>query len=179
MFNIVKPSCWYITTILLALAVGCSSPQQSKNSSLFSTPALTPASKVSSIPASDLIKKAEQLFNNWVALEWNFDQAVFDLYAEDALIQNTRQYPDGKTRVLRFSSQEWKTLGLKAMPLARSVGDRNKYSQVTYTVEGDRVRISTQRYSLRKQYSSPRSLLVGPTQTGEWRIFEDISFSQP
>jgi ketosteroid isomerase-like protein len=179
MFNILKPRYWYITTILLALAVGCFSPQQSKNSSLSETPALTPASLASSIPSSDLIKKAEQLFNSWVALEWNFDQAVFDLYAEDALIQNTRQYPDGKTRVLRFSSQEWKTLGLKAMPLARSVGDRNKYSQVTYTVEGDRVRISTQRYSLRKQYSSPRSLLVGPTQTGEWRIFEDISFSQP
>ena len=65
------------------------------------------------------------------------------------------------------------------MPRAKLRGDRDKYSQVTYTVEGDKVRISTQRYSLLKQYSSPRSLLVGPAQTGEWRIFEDISESRP
>ncbi len=125
------------------------------------------------------MNKAKPFFNNWVALEWNFDPAVLDLYAPDALIENTRRYPDGQTRVFRFSSQEWKALGVKAMPLAQARGDRNKYSQVTYTVEGDRVRISTQRYSLLKQYSSPRSLLVGPDQTGEWRIFEDISESQP
>lgn len=68
---------------------------------------------------------------------------------------------------------------LEAMPLAQSRGDRNKYSQVAYTVEGDKVRISTQRYSLLKQYSSPHSFLVSPAQTGEWIIFEDISESQP
>ena len=275
MSNLVKPSFWYITTIVLALAVGCSYTQKSNNSSVSETPALTPASNTSSIPSaqldsfrqavnhamkaatlsqsakskadwqsvannwqratdlmkavpkssprsatalqkveeyqknraialqkiaqasatpttprsqvttqtqaseSDLIKKAKPFFNNWVALEWNFDLAVLDLYAPDALIQNTRRYPDGQTRVFRFSSQEWKALAVKAMPLAQARGDRNKYSQVTYTVEGERVRISTQRYSLLKQYSSPRSLLVGPDQTGEWRIFEDISESQP
>jgi hypothetical protein len=275
MSNLVKPSFWYITTIVLLLAVGCSYTQQSRNSSLSETPALTPTSIASSIPSaqldsfrqavnhamkaatlsqsakskadwqsvannwqratdlmkavpksspryatalqkveeyqqnhaialqkiaqasatpttprsqvttqtqaseSDLMNKAKPFFNNWVALEWNFDPAVLDLYAPDALIENTRRYPDGQTRVFRFSSQEWKALGVKAMPLAQARGDRNKYSQVTYTVEGDRVRISTQRYSLLKQYSSPRSLLVGPDQTGEWRIFEDISESQP
>ncbi len=268
-------SYWYITTIVLTLAVGCFSPQQSKHSSPSETAAVTPASKASPVPplqsdsfrqavnyamkastlsqsaksktdwdsvvsnwqnATDLMKAvpnssphyataqkkveeykknltyaqqqvtqasampttsrsqvatqaqanesvlietAKQFFNRCVALEWNFDPAELDLYAQDALIQNTRRYPDGRTRMFRFSSEEWKALALDALPLAQARGDRNKYSQVVYTVEGNRVRITAQRYSLLKKYTSPRSFLVGADGTGEWKIFEDISESRP
>ena len=98
MSNLVKPSCWYITTIMLALAVGCSYTEPSKNFSVSKTSALTSAQA----PDSELIKKAKSFFNNLVALDWNYDSAMFDLYADDALIQNTRRYPDGRTKVLNF-----------------------------------------------------------------------------
>lgn len=126
-----------------------------------------------------LITKAKQFFNQYVEWGWNFDPALADMYAPEAVIRNTRRYPDGRTQLFEFSAYEYRDLILATLPIAKERGDRDEYSNVTYKVEGNKVRINTQRYSLRKNYTSPQSFLVGPDETGEWKIFEDISESRP
>ena len=91
----------------------------------------------------------------------------------EALVENpvsTRSSTDSGTEpeVLR-----------KSMPLARELGDKSTYSECSYSAEGPMVRIKCQRFSERKKYTSPISLLVGPTAAGDWLILEELSESQP
>ena len=118
------------------------------------------------------------MFACYVALERAFDPAAADLYSDDAKIQNTRTYPTGEKRTLIVPAADYKKLIKGAMPLAKARGDASSYSDVKYTPEGDRVRITCVRFSKLK-YSSPLSLLVGPDKDGKWLIFEEISESQP
>lgn len=73
----------------------------------------------------------------------------------------------------------YKTLIREAMPLAKARGDRNTFSHVRYIPEGARVRIRASRFSALKNYASPISLLVGPSPTGQWLIYEEVSESRP
>lgn len=127
----------------------------------------------------DSTAKAKDLFERYVALEHAFDPAVADLYSDDAKIQNTRTYPTGDKRTLTIPALDYKKLIRGAMPLAKARGDTSSYSDVKYTAEGDRVRITCTRFSGLKKYSSPLSLLVGADKDGNWLIFEEISESQP
>jgi hypothetical protein len=131
------------------------------------------------ILAAEPVVKAKELFERYVALERAFDSAQGDLYSEDAKIQNIRNYPSGQQRTVEFPAPEYKNLLRAAMPLAKARGDTSIYSDVKYTPEGERVRITCTRFSELKKYSSPLSLLVGPDKEGKWLIFEEISESQP
>jgi hypothetical protein len=134
----------------------------------------TPAS--SNPPAVD---KAKALFKKYIDLEHAFDPAVADLYSDDAVIKNKRTYPTGQVREVTFPAPQYKELVRQAMPLAKKVGDTSTYSDCKYSAEAERVRVTCTRYSERKKYSSPVSLLVGPAPKGEWLIFEELSESQP
>jgi hypothetical protein len=123
--------------------------------------------------------RAAKLFESYVALEAAFDPSVADLYSDAAKIQNTRHYPNGRSRTNIFPTLAYKELIRKGMPLAKAVGDSNVYSDVSYTPEGEMFRIRATRYSNRKKYSSPISLLVGPVADGRWLIHEEISESRP
>ena len=125
------------------------------------------------------IEPAKQLFQKYITLENKFDPSVADLYADDALIRNTRRYPNGQKRTIDIPALKYKELIRTAMPLAKARGDRNRYSQVKYKPEGNNVRITAMRYSLLKKYSSPISLLVGPNTKGDWIVLEEISESIP
>ena len=125
------------------------------------------------------IAAAQALFDKYVALEHAYDGAVADLYADTALIVNKRIYPTGEVRELTFPADKYKALVRAAMPLAATRGDRSTYSTVSYTREGQRVRIKATRFSELKKYSSPISLLVGPSERGGWLIYEELSVSQP
>jgi hypothetical protein len=122
---------------------------------------------------------AKQLFQKYITLENKFDPSMADLYAGDALIRNTRRYPNGQKRTIDIPAGKYKELIRTAMPLAKARGDRNRYSQVRYKPEGNNVRITAMRYSLLKKYSSPISLLVGPNSKGDWIVLEEISESIP
>ena len=122
---------------------------------------------------------AKQLFQKYSTLENKFDPSVADLYSDEALIRNTRRYPDGRKRTIEIPAAQYKRLIRSAMPVARARGDRNRYSSVKYAEEGSKVRITATRYSLLKKYSSPISLLVGVNDKGEWVILEEISESIP
>ena len=123
--------------------------------------------------------EAKLLFDRYVKLEQDFNPAAADLYADDAVIKNRRIYPNGQVREMTFPATQYKALVRQAMPLAKARGDTNSYSDVTFTQEGDGVRIRATRFSNLKQYSSPLSLLVRPGKNGEWLSREELSESQP
>jgi hypothetical protein len=123
--------------------------------------------------------EARALFNRYVQLEHAFDPAAADLYAEDALIKNKRTYPHGQVRELTLPVDKYKALIRQSMPLAKLRGDTNSYSDVSFTKEGEGVRIKATRFSNLKKYSSPISLLVAPDSSGMWLIREELSESQP
>lgn len=121
---------------------------------------------------------AKKLFERYIDSERTFDPAVADMYSDDAKIQNTRTYPDGSTRVSTMPAPTYRQLIRQAMSLAKERGDTNTYSEVKYTTEGDRIRITANRFSNLKKYSSPVSLLVGATPEGKWLIYEELSESR-
>jgi hypothetical protein len=129
--------------------------------------------------ADPSLDAARQLFDRYVALEHAFDPAVAALYSDDAIIRNQRTYPMGQVRELTMPAPKYKELIRAAMPLAKARGDTSTYSEVRYVAEGDRVRITATRFSNLKKYSSPLSLLVGPSDAGDWLIYEELSQSQP
>jgi hypothetical protein len=122
---------------------------------------------------------ARELFEQYVALGHAYDARLADLYADDAVIRNKRTYPTGQVRELTIPATRYKTLIREAMPLAKARRDRNTFSNVRYTPEGERVRIRASRFSEPKNYTSPISLLVGPSATGQWLIYEEVSESRP
>ncbi len=136
-------------------------------------------SKPPASPNPPAIDKARALFKQYVDLEHAFDVTVADLYSDDALIKNKRTYPTGQVREMTFPAPQYKALIRQAMPLAKQAGDTSTYTDCKYTPEAARVRITCTRYSERKKYSSPISLLVGAGKNGKWLIFEELSASQP
>ncbi len=135
-------------------------------------PPLTPQ------PAS-AVEQAKDFFARFVELEHAYDTAIADLYADDAVIRNKRTYPTGEVREVTIPPAQYKQLLREAMPLAKSRGDRSTYSKCGYKAEGANVRITCSRYSELKKYTTPYTLVVGPTRTGKWQIFEELSESRP
>ena len=124
------------------------------------------------------LQAARELFARYVRLERNFDPALAQLYAEDAVIRNRRTYPGGEVRERTLTALQLRQLIRLAMPIAKSRGDRNSYSDCSYAAEARGVRINCLRFSRLKQSTSPLSLLVAPTQQRQWRILEEDSESR-
>ena len=61
---------------------------------------------------------------------------------------------------------------------AEASGDRSTYSDVTYTREGEFIRIEALRYSEKRKRASPFSIVVGPSSSGKWLIYEELSESR-
>jgi len=123
---------------------------------------------------------ARAFFEHYVRLEHAFDPKIADLYADEARIVSTRKYPSGlPDRTVEMPAVQYKSLIRKMMGVARARGDISRYSEISYSPEGERVRIRCTRFSELKRYSSPYSLLVGPAHNGEWLILEEISETRP
>jgi hypothetical protein len=129
-----------------------------------------------SAQAQTVPKEATQVFDQYVALEANFDPAVADLYADDAVIKNTRRFPDGTSRAMSLPAPTYKDLIRKSMATAKTRGDTNKYSSIKTNVEAGKVRVTATRYSDLKKHSSPISLLLAQ-RAGRWLIVEELSES--
>lgn len=134
---------------------------------------------ISTTLADATIDAAKKFFDRYVALEASFDPKVADLYADDAKIQNTRISSDGQKKVMTMPAPAYKELIRQVMPLAKQRGDTSIYSNVKFTQEDDKVRITATRYSNLKKYSSPISLLIAPSEKGVWLISEELSESRP
>jgi hypothetical protein len=125
----------------------------------------------------DSIAIARAFFERYVRLEHAFDPAQADLYADDAKIVNKRIYPGGKVASIPIAALRYKSLIRSGMAKAKAKGDISNYTNETYTLEGNMVRIKVTRYSVLMKYSSPMSQLVGPDANGVWVIHEEISES--
>jgi len=130
-------------------------------------------------PEDPRLRSARTLFESYVRLQHAFDSKLADLYSDQAIIRNKRTYPDGRVRDTEIAAAQYKTLMRATMPLSKLRGDLSNYSEITYEVEGDGVRIKAKRYSELKKYSSPISILVKPSAGGAWRIFEELTESRP
>ena len=124
--------------------------------------------------------QAERLFLEYQRQSQEFDPDVADLYVDRARIVNARKYPgDLPGRSLELTGFQYKDKIRQLMPIAKARGDFSTYSDVSYSEEGERIRIQCTRFSALKKYSSPYSMLVGPDERGDWRIFEELSESRP
>jgi hypothetical protein len=167
-----------VAVLALAAALSGSAPGV-RPSGAASDPAPAPAVAAETKSTRAEFKPARQLFERYDALAAAFDTTVADLFSDSAMIQNTRRYPDGTSKVMTLPAPAYKDLIRKVMPLARARDDRNTYTKVTYVAEGPNVRIAGQRTSTMKKYTSPFSLLVGADEKGKWLILEEITESQP
>jgi hypothetical protein len=144
-----------------------------------SADAASPTPKPKPAATTPALAEARRLFERYVALEKAFDPAAADLYADEAVIQNKRKYPDGQVKTMSMPAPRYKALIRSAMPAAKARNDRSTYSDVRYSAEGAGVRITAQRFSELKKYTSPLSMLVKPDARGAWLIYEELSESQP
>lgn len=124
------------------------------------------------------IDEAKRLFAQYVALENAHDAGVADLYADEAFIKTRRNMPMGDPQNITVPAAQYKALLRQNMAMARARGDRSTYSKVTYTREGDFVRIDALRFSEPGRNMSPISLLVGPSPGGRWLVYEELSESR-
>lgn len=125
------------------------------------------------------LAEADALFERYQALGHAYDPAVADLYCDSALIRNVRTYPNGEQKTLELPATRYKELVRTAMPLAKARGDLSTYSGVRTVAEGSNVRITADRFSVLKNYSSPVSILVGPCPNGSLGVLEELSESRP
>jgi hypothetical protein len=123
-------------------------------------------------------KEAARLFERYVALGRAYDVKLAEMYDDNALIRHKRTSANGAVRELTVPAPQYKSLLRKELPRAQARGDRSTYSNVRYAREGERVRISVERYSELKKYTSPLVLVVGPAAGGRWLIFEEHSESR-
>lgn len=129
--------------------------------------------------ASEGVEKAKKIFEAYVEGYHKFDPSVMDLYSDDALIQNKRTYPFGFIREIVIPAPQYKSMARATMPLAQARGDKSQYNDPFFTEESRGVRVSISRYSVRKDHTSPMSLLIGPSQDGTWLILEEKTESTP
>jgi hypothetical protein len=122
---------------------------------------------------------AQELWKSYQDLGSRFDPSLADLYADDAVVRNTRRYPDGHTRTLEWSGKEYQSLVRQAMPLARSRGDLDLYSNVQFKVIGDRTQITATRYSTSKRYYAPHELITENVKGEGWKIVAETGQSRP
>lgn len=122
---------------------------------------------------------AKRLFERMVYLEQRFDTALGELYADDAVIIVTEIRADKRYKT-QMSGAEFKVLIDSFLPTAASLGIWYQYSNVSITPEGDeRMRILASRKQSGQQQSFPYQLLVGPSRSGGWLIYEEQSIVQP
>ncbi len=124
------------------------------------------------------VDSARQLFARYAELENAHDPAVADLYADEAFIKTRRSMPMGDPQEITVPAAKHKMLLRQNMAVAKARGERSAYSDVTYTVEGNFVRIGALRSSHPKKDAAPISLLVGPSPGGKWLIYEELSESR-
>lgn len=140
---------------------------------------LTAALNVNAAYADDpAVLEAQKLFRQFVDYEHNYDSAQADLYAPNANIKDVRVYSDGQSKTLSWVGDAYKQIVKAQLPVAKARGEQNAYSQVTYTREGNNVRIKCLRASALKKFSAPMEIVVAPVGKA-WKIIEENCQSQP
>lgn len=119
-------------------------------------------------------------FDEYVALSEKFDATVADIYSDEAVIKTDRHYPDGSVKKRQIAGAACKKLVRATMPIAKVRGDVSTYADVKVEpAEGGNVRVSAQRTSKLKNYTSPVSWIYAKSADGKWLIIEEQSVTKP
>ena len=125
-------------------------------------------------------KEALDFFNRYIALTTNFDDSVSLLYSDKAKIHTYRRYPHGLERVADMTGAQWKELMVKAMSLAKQRGDISEYNNVAFSVNGNKIKIKADKYSLLKCYTEKGYyMVIEQDEKKDFKIIEEYMETQP
>jgi len=125
-------------------------------------------------------ESANTFFNKYIKLSDNYDYSVVKLYSDNAKVHMRRKYPNGLERTMELSGFQWKQLLTKSLPLAKAQNDKSIFSKITISKYGKGFKIKAHRYSSRKCYTDTGYyMVVTPDDTGELKIIEEYSETQP
>jgi hypothetical protein len=130
-----------------------------------------------SLPArSDDFDECKTFFNQYVQKSNNYSPSFPDLFASNALIKRDKINENGDIKHIVYTKPAYvKKLKIYA-PLAKLVGYRNNFSNISYQKEGNACRIKgyrTPTTSKHQNYSV--SWLIVKDKNGEWKILEDYT----
>jgi len=94
-----------------------------------------------------------QFFSHYRALADNFDIALSDSYADDALLRVVQTSPDGLERKMNLTGQQYKSAMSSVMKYAKQRGDISEYSEIKASVSEERGVITAVRYSTVKCFT--------------------------
>lgn len=121
------------------------------------------------------VEEARELFERFIILGNHYDTTIANLYAEDAeilLIERKR----GALRKVAVAGSDFKEMVHRTLPRAERKGVHSSYSDVTFRVRGERVRIDAIRTAMPQGWRVPHILVVGPSASGEeWLIYQEVS----
>jgi len=121
---------------------------------------------------------AQALFQRFVVLGNTYDEAIGELYANDARITLIREGETAPDQVVTISGVEYKALLPELMPAAREAGAQNSFSALRFSEDDDGlVRIDAQRHAMPQDFTAPHTLRVGPSPQGRWLIREEVAVS--
>ncbi len=125
------------------------------------------------------VAEAQRIFKQYSEMEHQYDPLQADLYANAAVIKDTRIYQDGQSKTLNWSGESYKQIVKARMPVLKARNEQFSYSQMSFTREGNNVRVRCQRFNQNKKFSSPVELLIGKTEKNAYKIIEESFQSQP
>jgi hypothetical protein len=137
-------------------------------------------SSCSNKPIENIIAKSpEDLIEKYQQLEHEFNPSIATLYSDNAIIKNKRVYPDGQIKEMNLKAIDYKNLIIKSMPIAKYRNDTSSYTNIVYTKTQNRIKVTANRYSNLKKYTSPISWTLEQDKKSNWLIIEEISESRP
>lgn len=124
------------------------------------------------------LASARSFFDQWADLQRDFDPALLDLYADNAVVKTAQTSADGEVKNVELPIAEYRKLALVALPLAKANADSSTYSNVKVVENQGRAKVSGTRTSSLKKSSAPFHVMLKPAGKG-WRIVEEWSETQP
>lgn len=145
----------------------------------YSSPCPAPGSLSSDAEPVVDVAAARSFFDGFAEMENDFDPALLDRYADNAVIKVTRVDGQGKPVIEERSIADYRAEQVKALPLAKQKLDTHTYSDIKVEAgKGGRAMVSGKRLSTLTKTSTPFYVVVKPTGR-EWKIVEAWSEARP
>ncbi|MBX9849925.1 MAG: hypothetical protein K2X64_11570 [Rhodocyclaceae bacterium] len=104
--------------------------------------------------------EAKAFFKQYVALSDAFDDALVDLYAPAASIVGLRREDNGDTTKQELTGAQWQQLLGFNMAKAQKRNERSTYSKLRFTPQDKAMKITADRYSIRKCFTDSAYFMV-------------------
>jgi hypothetical protein len=118
--------------------------------------------------------EAEAFFKRMGELNNSFDEKYVDLYAKDAVITGHKH---GTTEKQTLSGAQWQQLISFNLPKAKKRDDRSTFSKTRYEAVGEKMKVSAERYVVRKCNTDPDYYLVLGRQPDGRILITEESFA--